>query len=327
MSHNKINSLVFLLIICVTISAKDNDSTKQVSLLEFGTANDLFQLHEKSDKYFSASFRLGIINESLDNKASRFALLGTEGDVDVYGLTFIQDGFTPEDLTDPNIIYDDRPYAGLLYGQYWRSSTDVSKNLRYKTSIKLGVAGPLSGVEKVQVGLHDRTGSTPPRGWDNQIANALILEYTAGVSKRLVSTPYFEYYIGANAEVGTFFNFIEVENSIKFGFFNDEMQGFYGLGQKKQMTRDWQCYVSLSLADMFVFYDGTLQGGLIAFGESPHTYSWSDYRHNTPVVSYCLNLSYHNLYLRYSNVTQVSRYFVEDFFSFGVFELLIPIGK
>ncbi len=82
--------------------------------------------------------------------------------------------FTPEDLRRQDLIEDDRPYAGFLYfafGLHARSS-DRSHALEINT----GIVGPHSSGEQVQKEVHKLTGSTRPRGWDNQLEDEFALE-------------------------------------------------------------------------------------------------------------------------------------------------------
>ena len=82
---------------------------------------------------------------------------------------FGQAMFTPEDITQENLITDDRPYAGLLIWDATLISFDDTVSDRWAFS--LGLVGPATFAEDVQAGIHGATGSDEPLGWDNQLRN------------------------------------------------------------------------------------------------------------------------------------------------------------
>lgn len=83
-----------------------------------------------------------------------------------------QNIFTPEDITNPQLIGDDRPYAGWLYLGVGLVANQGSK--RYdKLELDIGVIGPWSFAEDVQKFWHNLLDLRTPRGWDNQLENEL----------------------------------------------------------------------------------------------------------------------------------------------------------
>ena len=85
------------------------------------------------------------------------------------GLGLGQMMFTPDDTQAPDLLVDDRPYAGWLYG----ALTLVSKNESFADTleIQLGIIGPESFAEDAQKFVHDVRDLPLPRGWDNQLEN------------------------------------------------------------------------------------------------------------------------------------------------------------
>jgi hypothetical protein len=86
-------------------------------------------------------------------------------------LAIVNQIYTPVDLTQSDLIIDDRPYSGWTYLEYGIHKSS-SENLR-SLYIHVGMVGPASKSEQIQKGIHDITGSEPPMGWDNQLANEL----------------------------------------------------------------------------------------------------------------------------------------------------------
>ncbi|MBI5556608.1 MAG: lipid A deacylase LpxR family protein [Deltaproteobacteria bacterium] len=85
------------------------------------------------------------------------------------GLSLGQKIYTPRDLDNPNLIPDDRPYAGWSYV----GVTLLSKSERVLDAFELdlGLVGPQSYAREVQEEVHDLVDSIEPRGWDNQLKN------------------------------------------------------------------------------------------------------------------------------------------------------------
>ena len=85
------------------------------------------------------------------------------------GVSIGQNIYTPADITRRDLIRDDRPYAGWLYGsvafhnrkQAWLDVIEVQG----------GMVGPLSFAEQAQNLVHDLRGIDQARGWDNQLKN------------------------------------------------------------------------------------------------------------------------------------------------------------
>ena len=120
----------------------------------------------KTDEYFTHGTRLQYVEDSS------------------FGYSIGQNMYTPTDLRTKELIPNDRPYAGYLYGSafdtiYLENGDDVFAELQ------LGTTGPNSLAEDTQKLIHTWIGSTIPQGWDNQIPNhftfLLIDRYTSHI--------------------------------------------------------------------------------------------------------------------------------------------------
>ena len=83
-----------------------------------------------------------------------------------------QNIYTPEDISDPDLIINDRPYAGWLYFGFGLVANQGSS--RYdKVELAVGVVGPLSFAEEIHERWHSAFGLQNPEGWDHQLENEL----------------------------------------------------------------------------------------------------------------------------------------------------------
>lgn len=97
-------------------------------------------------------------------------------------LTVGQAIYTPSDPTRMDLIEDDRPYAGVLsvsFGYHARKDDRL-----YTSQLMLGTTGPASLAEQSQDAFHALTGSERFRGWDNQLHNEPLVNFTREVSRR-----------------------------------------------------------------------------------------------------------------------------------------------
>jgi len=81
--------------------------------------------------------------------------------------------YTPEDLKTPELIEDDRPYAGWLHGDFTlMGRTGEAMNV---LEVSLGIVGPSAGGYQLQKWFHEIIDSPDPVGWQNQLHDELAL--------------------------------------------------------------------------------------------------------------------------------------------------------
>ncbi|UQB42882.1 lipid A deacylase LpxR family protein [Thiomicrospira microaerophila] len=88
-----------------------------------------------------------------------------------HAYTIGQSMFTPEDMSQSEFLPDDRLYAGWLYVTTDLSSINDNKFDIF--SLTLGIVGPDSQAEASQKGIHQLIGAEDPKGWNNQLDNAV----------------------------------------------------------------------------------------------------------------------------------------------------------
>lgn len=186
--------LAWALVLVFSAPALADDDTcyKRNYALNFLAENDLWG--SGSDKHFTHGTRLSFVESRETLKDTQPCTPDEKGPG---GLDFIrnlfgsgwgdlstqtsqvslilgQNIFTPEDITNPNLIVNDRPYAGWLYlgiglikrqksGRIWVFDT---------LELDMGIVGPESFAEDVQIWWHKNISDSPrPAGWDNQLKN------------------------------------------------------------------------------------------------------------------------------------------------------------
>lgn len=89
-------------------------------------------------------------------------------------ISFGQLIFTPEDVLTRELVADDRPYTGYLFGGIGFNS--IIKNQLATWQFNFGVVGPASLARETSDFIHRLFGGTPAQGWKNQLANEPVLE-------------------------------------------------------------------------------------------------------------------------------------------------------
>jgi len=134
----------------------------------------------ESDRFFTNGIGLGIVFE--DGSFSNWfrdalTCLPFRGEPSgtATEFSFRQDMFTPENFKNPNLIPNDRPYAGWLHFdiEHQILTIDPIKRDDHLDTWKLeiGIVGPKSLAEDAQVQVHKLVNAPEPRGWDHQLKN------------------------------------------------------------------------------------------------------------------------------------------------------------
>lgn len=86
-----------------------------------------------------------------------------------HGFTVGLAAFTPDNVLRAEPIYDDRPYASLLYLTSSQQTVSPSRQNVHETSLSVGILG-LRVVEEIQNAIHRLIRNPEAAGWQNQIS-------------------------------------------------------------------------------------------------------------------------------------------------------------
>ena len=173
-------------------------------------------------------------------------------DAERWGVFAGQEGFTPTDLSDPEVRPADRPYAGTFYlGARARRGAWTYDGL-------LGLIGPAALGEEQQSGIHRAIEDEIPMGWRHQIRNGLLLDVGVSFRQNLQRRRRFAMDLDAGARLGTFRTRVSAGGEVRAG---------------------WPWLAVFAAAHAYVpLYAASLQGTL--FGRaSPHEFDFAEVRH------------------------------------------------
>ena len=187
-----------------------------------------------------------------------------------------QQMFTPANTASSAPVPGDRPYAGILLGNFSLiSDTDTSRST---LMLSLGVAGPASGAEQLQNGFHTLIGQNKNNGWGNQIENTPAFEILSERVWRLALAQFggleTDVLPSLTAAVGDVRDYVQTGVIIRLGqgltsdFGTPRVRPGLSGGDAYVQTRPFAWYVFAGVDAQAVAYDITLQSN--PFRGGPH---------------------------------------------------------
>jgi hypothetical protein len=354
--------LVYACLICHGLSGQsipleELQKTGQARFIGLYSQNDLYQYYFSADKYFTNGAQIVVAHPIFDNKLARALLISDKGEYkNEFSLAVGQDIYTPADISIAAVDSTDRPYCGLLYATYTRNANNIRVGRKIVSKLFLGVQGPISGAEALQNWIHEQSDSELPKGWDNQIANGLMIDYEIKQQKMLpIKARHWDMNTNAVAHVGTIYNFVQAGLTTKLGWFNNSYYQFDGLynrrskkgsytmddvrwlkkkrekhpekarSRKTFINRDFQFYAFANFNLGYMFYDGTKSGSLIPFGDSPYTLKTNELDKDYSNLTQGITLNYRSVFFQYERVIKRDVVKGEGFYGWGQVRLSISI--
>jgi hypothetical protein len=261
------NISIFILLLLVSINLVNDVSAQSVNQkhsFRIYMDNDFFNFRGAgTDRYYTNGIRLDYFyTKKQKAKFPSFFLLKISEDNNIYGWGLAQFMFTPQHIDVAEIQYDDRPYAGALYGIHSLQSINTIKKIKITSEIFLGVIGPLSFAKESQTWLHHAINYIKPEGWENQVPNDLLLNYNIHIEKQMMQ-PSKSILAVAIVETysGTLYNAAGIGFMLRIGKFDNY---FEEVPKSQKPTKNkFQLYVFMSPVARVVLSNATLQGGLI----------------------------------------------------------------
>ena len=183
--------IVVLLFLSSLTFAEETKEENSWDLYQFKIyfENDMFG--NFTDAQYSSGEKFNLTYHINNPENVLYDFLSSDGSGEEIFLTFnlANQIYTPMDLTETELIEDDRPYAGWTYVEAgMHKSTNKTMN---SLSLKIGMIGPASCSEEIQTGIHKLVNAGLPMGWDNQLSNELGVNLSYVYKLRYASKPAF----------------------------------------------------------------------------------------------------------------------------------------
>lgn len=176
--------------------------------------------------------------------------------------------YTPTDIQSVDLIEDDRPYVGLMYGTLFVQHYTEDNATRYE--LLAGGVGPMTGSEAIQNMVHTIIGAQNPNGWDNQIGNEIVVRaaieksWRVFASDNLINGYETDAIVLADAKLGNLNSDIGTGVSFRIGrglersYPEHWLNPAYGLFSTHLKPGDWGVFATLY--GSYVFNDITIEG-------------------------------------------------------------------
>ncbi len=234
------------------------------SFLRVNFDNDIL---DYTDRFYTNGIKIDIIAPGFrSNLLSRLMLPYWSSGTNYYGISLVQNMYTPSTTKTGGILYGDRPYAAYLYVGSFKITNDQIHHLRQTSEIDLGVIGSNSYGEWVQRSFHNSVPTNnEPLGWEYQVQNDLVLNYMVTCEKGVVNRKNLELLLFSNGKLGTLYTSFAGGAQFRAGFINPYFANL-GIAGKRALhesgLRKMQFFIFIKGAGKLVGYDATLQGGL-----------------------------------------------------------------
>ncbi len=220
----------YLLICPWSLTMKPAFAAEPGNIISIQFENDLFG--GGTDRYFTNGIRIQAVTEPIPwmtNLADKFPWFSIKKALDdpndiLQARTSISLGqniFTPDDISETELIEDDVPYAGWLY-----LGLGIMANQGFnrfdQLELNIGVVGPSSMAEEVQTEWHDLFGIDKPMGWENQLNDELgvVLFYEQArrfETKDLILGLKWDVIPHIGGSIGNVFTFAKAGATFRFG--------------------------------------------------------------------------------------------------------------
>jgi hypothetical protein len=240
----------------------NKSNLSNLSLLSIGIENDIFL---GTDYYYSNGVLFDLISPVWRKSPLRYLFIpiGKEGE-QLYGMKLVQTMYTPIYPVRPDIQIGDRPFASTLYIGNYRVFNQEFRSLRFTDEWDLGIIGDAAQGRSIQSYLHGE--AKRPLGWQNQIADDILVNYSAKAEKGIFSSYGHQLIGNGQISIGTMYTGAAFGLSYIFTNHDDYFSAYYPVKQHFSPKQPWLTYFTYQVnakADaVTTIYDATLQGGM-----------------------------------------------------------------
>ncbi len=235
------------------------------SFLKISVDNDII---DYTDRFYTNGIRIDLISPFLSGNPVGKLLVPYWGTGrNYYGLSIVQNLYTPSSTKIGGILYGDRPYAAYLYLGSLKITNDPMKKFRLTSELDFGIIGPYSFGEWVQTSFHKTVPSnSEPLGWEYQIQNDLVLNYQVTFDKGVFERKWGNLNLVSSASLGTLYTNIAGGFHFRIGWMNPYFANL-GVARYDRLRlnhlKKAQFYFFIKGSGKLVGYDATLEGGLL----------------------------------------------------------------
>lgn len=289
--------VLFILVSGTTAFGQKDSSGIKISSNKFIRLNYENDFFTQTDDYYTQGIKLESVDPAFRYSPFMWLLPQLSNATVQYGLSAVQDCFTPTSITSNTILYGDRPFAGYVYLGHYKTSADYYKKQLLTAELDIGAIGSCAECEEEQKAIHSAVpGNIQPDGWQYQIGTGIMINYKIRYEKALYSDTAVDVNAVAQMNTGTVYDNALAGVTFHFG----KMQSYFLTDHKSP----FQLYAIVQGWVEGVAYNGTMQGDLFTHN-SVYTLN---YKQLSPLVfgdSYGICFSLNKTAITYS-VTHIT---------------------
>ncbi len=220
--------------------------------------NDIF---DNRDYYFTNGLRVELVAPFVNHSPLKKILPGLkDAEIDHNGFSIAQNIYTPTNPDTSIILADDHPFSAYLTAGQFRDNYSLKRKLHMRSEFRIGVIGPSSFGQQVQTSIHE----IKPVGWQNQVTNDFVIDYSFRIEKGLISNSHIEINAMGQANIGTLYNKVGGGLNLRVGNFMPVFKGPFSVFENKNPRGRVQYWIFVKSQADFIGYDATLQGGIFS---------------------------------------------------------------
>jgi hypothetical protein len=285
--------------------------------------NDILNLINQTDRYYTSGIQIAAYHNNLNNSLLNAILIGDkQTGIQLSGIVLRQAIYTPTDIYTDKLLVGDRPYASYLEVSQERITASKSKNYRVRSEIGLGLLGKYSGGQALQNFIHSLTPySENANGWQHQINHDVVIDYKVELEKGMINTNMFQLNAVGKLNVGTLLNRSDIGLSIHTGIF----EGYFASAMPVSGHNKFSIRLFADANLAYVFYDATLQGGLINQNNG-YKLDANQIQNKRLNYRFGIQTSYKKLNLEFGRIWETKEFYnaMDHGWGYIKFQILIP---
>ncbi len=235
------------------------------AFVRFQYDNDLFQ---RQDIYYTQGVCLEIVNPVFrKNPINKILFSSSQSSYKKTGIRLETAAFTPTSILSDSLLFNDRPYSAMMALNFYQMSYFIEPSMKLTSDFQIGVIGPAALGKEIQTGIHRITNNSLPHGWEHQIQNDIILNYSTRLDKQLLS---YRSLIALNGlgqvNLGTYQTNLVVGLDLSIGHKNNVFSA---------TSNQFQYFIYGQSKLKLIGYDASLMGGVFN-QSSEYTLSYSE---------------------------------------------------
>ena len=215
------------------------------------------------------------------------------------GISAAQRLYTPKNIRDTLVQFNDRPFAATLEVDHTLLSYNNVSGLEFLSKVQVGVMGPIAGGKNFHKKIHEWIKSPDPKGWDYQIANDIILNYDFFVNYPLIYKSSCKFASTGRVRVGTLFDDIGIGLNFAAGKDQFKQKGA-SVVSRKERNKKLKFFFNSDAFLKLVLYNATLQGGVFS-NNDPYVLVYSEISSFVFSANATLGLFWHGVSLSYTH--------------------------